>query len=398
MAIQVSGRMVTLSTAVMGHPLRKRQLAELGSALSGLAPELVEDPDPLSQRGTMRTARLTWSVMASRSSHHLVVQDDSVPADRIVELLPELVGVKPDAAICLYADWSTTQASLCRLATLWGASWAPVLGRVPVQGLLLPRRLANGLRDHLDDETTRWEPYDQAVQRHLRSAGAEIVVATPNLLDRAEVPSLLTDADRPRRSCCFPPAGPGAWSAETCGLPEVLPHLAWSRGQAILVRTGADRGRSPSRPVLDVLRSRGHDQRALLAAFDAALRATEARDRLDREVGGGFLFELWLLGVALAGRYALGDGATARAERVPERDDPVGWSALRTVAEGGLSKYVDPRCLAELVDSTTFLLCQGMHHGLSEMDGDRPLTEGELLSDDGNDGHAGSLAEGTELR
>jgi len=397
MATQVSGRMVTLSTAVMGHPLRKRQLAELGSALSGLAPELVEDPDPLSQRGTMRTARLTWSVMASRSSHHLVVQDDSVPAGHLVELLPELVGVKPDAAICLYADWSTTQASLCRLAALWGASWAPVLGRVPVQGLLLPRRLANGLRDHLDDDTTRWEPYDQAAQRHLRSAGAEIVVATPNLLDRAEIPSLLADADRPRRSCCFPPTGPGAWSAETCGVPEVLPHLAWSRGQAILVRTGADRGRSPSRPVLDVLLSRGLDQRELLAAFDAALRATEARDRLDREVGGGFLFELWLLGVALAGRYALGgpDGATARAERVPDRDDSVGWSALRTVAEGGLSKYVDPRCLAELVDSTISLLCRGIHHGLSEMDGDRPLAEGDLLADDGHDRPP---AEETELR
>lgn len=395
MTTDAPSRLVTLSTAVMGHPLRSQQLDELGTALAGLAPTLVEDPDPLSQRGTMRTARRTWSAMSARASHHLVLQDDSVPANGLDGLLHELVAAKPDAAICLYADWATTQASLCRLAALWGSSWAPVVDRVPVQGLLLPRRLSAGLRAYLDDETTRWEPYDQAALRYLRSAGAEVVVATPNLLDRAKIPSLMSDVDRPRRSCCFPPPVHGEWSGGTSGVPEVLPHLSWSRGQAILVRTGANRGRAPSRSVLDVLCVRGLDQAELLAAFDADLRGTDQHERLDRAVGGGFLFELWLLGVALAGRYALVGGGVSGTDRVPDPGDPRLWPALCTVAAGGLSRFVDPRCLEQVADATAALLCGGIRHGLAGVDTGRPLSEGELLAEDGPDGPP---AEGTELR
>jgi hypothetical protein len=381
----------TFSVAVMGHPQRQQAIDELVASLSGLAAKPVMDPDPLAPRGTMLTARLAWSTVTEQdgASHDLVVQDDSVVCDKLSASLPRLVTARPDAAICLYADWSGAQGALARLARLSGMSWAPVLDTLPAQALLLPRPVAAGLAEYLRDEVTRWEPYYAAALHFLRCNGVPTVVAVPNLVQRrTDLPSLLTDGHHQKRSVCFLPGADTRPSGEILAVPEVLPQLSPDRGHARFVLTGPERALSPGRSVLELLAVRGFDRAMLLAAHLDSLAETAPDPKMTAEVGGGFLFELWLTGLAMSAAYQViddGPRRCVRADAVPDLvTDPVSWEALGTVAPGGLSRFVPVDVLAEWTAELTGLVCSGMAHGRKHLDLQRPVSRHELLAGPGD--------------
>lgn len=358
-----------ISVAVMTHPNRRRLAGELEARLPGLPVRRAEDPDPWAPAATARTATLAWSRTAQDASHHLVLQDDSAVCDGFAELLRRVVETRPDAAICLHADWSGTAGALGRLAVLAGRSWSPVLDELPVQALVLPRALAAGLSEHLRSEVSRWEPYDVAALAHLRSVGAEVVVAWPNLVDRVDTPSLLPNAfEATRRSCCFPPDVDHTWSSTTAGIPVALPMLTWQHGVARFVPTGAGRALPAGRAVSDLLTARGYPMATAAGELGAVLDRLPGASSLRASVGLGFLLELWLTGVAIG--LIAGDV-------VP----PAGTvrQALATVAPGGLWRYVTADALHELTDDLASLIAGGIQAGTARHDPARPLTAAELV-------------------
>jgi hypothetical protein len=227
----------------MAHPSRAAQIQRLVAALGGVA-RAVLDPTPDAPPLTLRTAIAAWSARAADATHHLVLQDDAVPASGLLLAAEAAAAHLPHAALAFFAHASAWNGAATRLAVRCGRAWAEMIAPeyVPTVALLLPAAQADAFAVF-----ARRQPPDladdHAMAAFVRARRLSGYVAAPNLVEHDDSASLLGHGDRgPRRSPCAPAScGPHVKSAgilRLAGVPAI-PLLTWGEPGALL----PDRGR-----------------------------------------------------------------------------------------------------------------------------------------------------------
>jgi hypothetical protein len=132
---------LTISAAVMCYPARRNWADALAREISDLRPVVAEDPNPDDAPSTIRTALSAWEAIRADSSHHLVLQDDVLLAERFVQQTAAAAAQFPDCILALYSTWYTANGSAARLAALSDASWVEAVpgDYVPTPALVVPR-------------------------------------------------------------------------------------------------------------------------------------------------------------------------------------------------------------------------------------------------------------------
>ena len=102
---------VLLSCAIMAHPKRSRTAHRLADSLPGLSPRVVLDPEPDGPPATLRTARAAWAAVPPNATHHLVLQDDSVPVAGMADTLVGLMSTHPELPVALFCEWGSGTGS-----------------------------------------------------------------------------------------------------------------------------------------------------------------------------------------------------------------------------------------------------------------------------------------------
>lgn len=196
--------LVTVTTRVQHHPARADQLPPLLERLAGLAPVVVEDPDPTSRlRSPWRTYR--QCVQPITTSHLLVVQDDVIPCLDFAAAVHHVAQEKPDALVALCLPGSL--GLVAKVATLQAAKGERYVSLdrgpwVPVIALLWPRALLEGFLQVCDD-WARANPKPQVsddaiVGRFRRESKCEAFATVPSLVQHPDtVPSIVTGRPAP---------------------------------------------------------------------------------------------------------------------------------------------------------------------------------------------------------
>ncbi|HEY3001773.1 MAG TPA: hypothetical protein VGJ44_05440, partial [Kribbellaceae bacterium] len=194
---------VTLSGAVMTHP-RRIEFAQtlLSTTPTGLL-RLVADPDPTGPPTALRTAMRAWSEYPSTATHHLVLQDDVVLCRDFFHHARTAIAAAPDAAIAFYAHWNSRNAAAVRLGALTGARWVRATGEyTPTIALALPVEIASGFAGYARRHGDTW-PDDVVMSRYLGFLGVPTYLSVPNLVDHANLPSVMrNDYHGPRQAAC----------------------------------------------------------------------------------------------------------------------------------------------------------------------------------------------------
>lgn len=186
---------VQLSVVVMHHPSRAALIPDLVRACEPLHVRVVQDPDPDGPPSALRTAKVAWAAIEDGASHHLVLQDDVVPAPGFAAQVEAAVAARPADGTTLYVNWdSPLNAYLVRRAALVGSAWAPLSERewIPTLGLALPVAEARNLADRLAQlpDDGFWGDDDEALAEFFRDRGLRIACTVPHLVDHTDVPSL----------------------------------------------------------------------------------------------------------------------------------------------------------------------------------------------------------------
>jgi hypothetical protein len=352
---------VRLSAAVMTHPSR----VQAADALRARHPELdlcvVRDPAPDGPRAALRTAARAWQAVRDDATHHLVIQDDAVLVDGFAASLRAAIAARPDAAVCLFAEWGSRTAHVCRLAALRAAAWAEVVDEyVPTPAIVLPAEAARGFGEFADRALTGGERLDDVAMRgYLNVLGIEASVLVPNLVEHAPGPSLAgNDIMGERRSVCRADAPFTAASSVVSGLP-VVPHFSWWEGRSVCcLRDQATASGWRKVPTAEFLATRGLSPDYLRDLFSRAVPSLDTDGTVRDAVSGILLFQLWLTAVALgtiAGDHVRDVDAAART--------PIASRALATLAPGGLRRFVPEARMAALAIAMEPLVrnavCQG---------------------------------------
>jgi len=320
-----------LSVAIMTHPARLSAAQMLADRIADLSPELVVDSHPTGS--TIENSIRSWNAVADDATHHLVLQDDCVVTDDFGPAVHAAIAEQPDAAVALFATWSSRTSNMVRIAALRGFRWAEVCDvYLPCVALVLPAPVARSFSrntfgpHHIHD--------DFALAEHVDRQGVRALVHIPNLVQHAEIPTVAGNHVGTRRSVLFEQditesnTGKGVLEGT-----RLLPHFSWSKEAGNwLYRDDPASGWSEvagERPLLTHL---GFDVSALRAEFTAAQRR---RPRVSGLVSDDALFALWLtafgIGLSTAGasEFTIGSAA-ARA-------------ALETLAPGAWRMMVDDR-------------------------------------------------------
>lgn len=200
-------RTVRLSAAVMAHPSR-RPLAEALIRLLDGVPALVLDPSPAAGPDTLRTAIRAWEAMAADATHHLVLQDDVRPAPGFLGAARRAAERMPDALLSFYANWTSLNGAVTRLAARCGRAWGQLIPSeyVPSPAVLMPRSLVAAFlafaRDRGRIEIGLAD--DEVMAAFSRKRSVRAYVAAPNLVEHLDLPSLTGNGYQgARRSACF---------------------------------------------------------------------------------------------------------------------------------------------------------------------------------------------------
>lgn len=351
---------VMLSAAVMTHPSRAQAAALLCQRHPELDLRIVVDPVPNEPAGALRTAARAWQAVRDGATHHLVLQDDVLLCDGFAASLRAAIATRADHAVCLFAEWGSRTAHVCRLAALRGAAWAEAVDEyVPSPAIALPAEAARGFGEFASRAVRDGEHIDDvAMRRYLGAVGIEASVLVPNLAEHLAGPSLAgNDIMGERRSVChggwFPSAALGAGVS---GLP-VVPHFSWWEGRSVCcLRDPAAAGGWRKVPSAEFLAARGLSPGDLRDRFSRAVADVDAAGTVRDTVSGILLFQLWLTAVAL--------GAVAGDHVGAVVDTPVARRALATLAPGGLRRFVPEARLAALAIAMEPLVrdavCQGV--------------------------------------
>jgi hypothetical protein len=353
---------VRLSAAVMTHPSRVQAAAALRARHPELDLRVIPDPAPDGPRAALRTAARAWQAVGDDATHHLVLQDDAVLSDGFAASLRAAIAARPDDAVCLFAEWGSRTAHVCRLAALRAAAWAEVVDEyVPTPAIVLPAGAAGGFGEFADRALRDGERLDDvALRGYLRTVGIEASVLVPNLVEHAPGPSLAgNDIMGERRSVCHAGAvPPSALGTAVSGLP-VVPHFSWWEGRSVCCLRDPAAGAGWRKvPTAEFLATRGLSPDRLPDLFSRAVTSVDAAGTVRDAVSGILLFQLWLTAVALgavAGDHVRDVAAAART--------PVARRALATLAPGGLRRFVPEARIAALAIEMEPLVrdavCQG---------------------------------------
>lgn len=199
---------VSIGISIMYHPSRRDDVEQIRQACLPLIAVPVEDPDPAGIPSPIRTAKKAWATMASRVTHHLVLQDDVALAPDFASRLQTLVERFPDRPVALYiGDSSSFNSFQARLAALAGQSWTNLVPWewVPTLGLVMPRELAADLAAFLYAFDDAYIADDEAVREFCAWRRLRLVAPIPHLVDhvRGEV-SLVGNAHHGPRKATVP--------------------------------------------------------------------------------------------------------------------------------------------------------------------------------------------------
>lgn len=362
---------VTLSVAVMTHPARAAQAEKLAAELQDCSVRVIQDPAPERGPATMRTARAAWAAVGQDATHHLVLQDDVMPAPGLLDAVRRAAGARPEHALAFFAEWGSRSATPIRIAALCGSAWAEVVDfYIPAQALVLPAAVARAADGYLatQDEDT---PDDIALHGYLHGAGVPIWVSVPNLVEHADTPSLIGNQvlGLRRSACHLPDVGSARDLADPQGDAVTgllaIPYFSWwDKAALCFTREGPTAAQWQQRPGRDVQDAYGIDDTVVDAAFEHQCGRFPAQrwSELTALVDKAKLRDLWTVAFStglLAGvhRPGLDEAATTS---IPAQ------AALGSLAPGALRTVVSPErdgwvysLLAPFVEAAT-------RHGIAQ--------------------------------
>ena len=227
----------------MCHPRRQKAADRLIAHAGGFPLRLALDPEPDGPPTSLRAAVRAWSSVADDSTHHLVLQDDAMPAPAFFDRVQDIVATAPDAALALFTSWSCRNGAAVRLGALRGASWVSATSEyIPTVALVLPADVARGYASFAAAHGEGWSD-DVTMLRYLRSRGVPCLLSVPNLVEHDDVPSVASNDGHGLRSASCYTGEPVAVrpDAERRLLePSVVPFYKYGKALCT-VRIGADR-------------------------------------------------------------------------------------------------------------------------------------------------------------
>jgi hypothetical protein len=193
---------VVLSVVIMHHPRRRDRIPTLLAACRPLPVRVITDPEPDGPPSPLRTAKRAWAAIAPGATHHVVLQDDVLPAAGFAGHLSRVLAARPADGITLSVQQTSPRNSYAvRRAALAGRAfavmsaveWTPTLAlALPVaQAEELARFLAGLPDSHVDD--------DQLVTAFSAKHDLQVVATVPNLVEHADVVSLSIYGNEGRR-------------------------------------------------------------------------------------------------------------------------------------------------------------------------------------------------------
>ncbi|MFB6889815.1 hypothetical protein ACFCX4_10930 [Kitasatospora sp. NPDC056327] len=339
---------VRLSAAVMTHPRRAAAARDLVERFPELDLTIASDPEPDGPPTALRSARVAWESVRPGATHHLVLQDDAVPAEDLLERLLPLLEAEPKSAVCLFTEWGSRTSYAVRTAAMLGHDLAPAVDDyVPSVALVLPAELALGFAGFIRAKADTGHPDDVAMLHYLADRGTRTVVPVVNLVDHHNDVSLVGNNVHGLRSAvCLGPADPaptaGAPYSLLTGLATVPYYDFWGQySQACVPDASAVDGRVRT-SARDALLERGVTMEHLTAGLRISLARRPESALLTDRLSEIVLTEVWiisfLLGVVTAEVDPAG-GAGIDADR------PVAAAALATLGPGAVRRVVPERLL-----------------------------------------------------
>jgi hypothetical protein len=333
---------VRLSAAIMTHAHRLARSRRLAERFLEWDLRIACDPSPEQGPATLRTARVAWGAAGGEATHHLVIQDDVILLSSFFEHVEAAVARNPGAALAFFAEWGSRTSGAIRIAALRGASWAEVVDDyIPTQALVLPIEVARGAADFMARLPPEI-PDDIALHDYLRAEGIAELVSTPNIVEHADLPSLIGNTWMgPRRATCYSAESAAAGipgEAALLGLTCVPYYAWWDRCTECRVRPDGQattwRKRSTRAVLADFAVTTAFIDTAHMEALGSLRHAARLVDLLGEKV----LADLWLTAFALGfvaaeGLQPIGEG-TMKSDTVAR--------ALHSLAPGALRNIVCP--------------------------------------------------------
>lgn len=201
-----------ISVAIQTHPLRGEMASELAARLDGA--ELAVDPDPDGIRNPWRTYRHALEGTPADATHRVIVQDDIVPCDGFLDVLPAAVASRPDRLLSFFVGGHPVEhARRVYAACDGGRPWAELdnLRWCPVLALAWPIEMIAPFLAWVDERNfpAAFRADDEIVGRWLRATKQIPLASVPSLVDHPDVvPSLigrraLGGLDAGRIAACF---------------------------------------------------------------------------------------------------------------------------------------------------------------------------------------------------
>ncbi|MFF1381498.1 hypothetical protein [Streptomyces sp. NPDC058308] len=357
---------IRISAAVMSHPRRSSAARALAARFPELDISVVLDPEPDGPPNALRAARLAWAAVSPDATHHLVLQDDALPAERFLERLHHLVAARPEAALSLFTEWGSRSSYALRIAAMLGHDLAPVVDDyVPCVALVLPAEVARGFDEYVQAKIEAEQPDDLALLHYLTDQGTPTLVPVAQLVDHDNGPSLVGNSVHgPRRAACLVPPQhaplPLAPSLLT-GLETVPYYDFWGQYSDACVPDPSSldgRVRSSARVYLA---ERGVPQEELYSGLRAALGGSPGRALLGDTVSEVVLTEIWIVSFLLGFIAAELEG---RGGTTLDLTGPVAATALATLAPGAIRRVVPTHRLPAVGALMTSLVLDAVRDGI----------------------------------
>lgn len=360
---------IRLSAAVMAHPKRAAAAHALAARFPELHVQVALDPEPDGPPSALRSARLAWAAVAPDATHHLVLQDDALPADNFLERLHSLIVAQPEAALSLFAEWGSRTSYAVRIAAMHGHHLAPVIDSyVPCQALVLPAETARGFDAYVEAKVDKSTEDDVALLHYLADRGISRLIPVANLADHDTDVSLVgNNVHGLRTSACLVPAHlaplPAVPSVLT-GLGTVPCYDFWGQySDACIIDPASVDGRVRSSARVFLL-EQGITEGEMATELQAALGRLPGRDFLTDRVSDIVLTEVWIVSYLLGFLAADLDGQRGASL---DLTGPVASAALASLAPGAIRRIVPTRWLPAVGALLTPLVLDGVRAGMARV-------------------------------
>jgi hypothetical protein len=165
-----------ISISIMAHPKRKHMIEHICHRL-GYEPPISWE----SGGGRWETGKSAWMMHDKNATHHLVLQDDSLPCLDLPQTVERVVEIVPDKPISLFARSKKYYNNFIELARRKKASFM-VLGRLNWGvAVLLPTKDIVPMIDYADREC-RLPNYDMRIALYYLSLGILTYYTMPSLV------------------------------------------------------------------------------------------------------------------------------------------------------------------------------------------------------------------------